>query len=157
MTPSDEPLKVVFDCNVMLQAAANPDGPAAACVEQLRAGRLLLILHQGILAEFREVSSRPMVARKLSLNDAIVEAFIEDVLAYSRVLDSVPSVFLHPIDPKDSIYVDVAIAAGAAVITTRDFHPINLRNPNRAEPLPTGRNAGANAGSGRSYHVGDRL
>ena len=71
--------------------------------------------------------------QKLCLNDAIVKAFIEDVLAYALLLEDVPSVFSHPIDAKDSIYVNVAVAAGASVITTRDFHLLNWRKPNRPE------------------------
>jgi predicted nucleic acid-binding protein len=36
---------------------------------------------------------------------------------------------VHPKDPKDSMYVNLAIAARATVITTRDRHLLALRDP----------------------------
>lgn len=126
-------MKVVFDCNVFLQAAASGDGPAGMCLELARQGRLVLVVSRPILSEFREVSFRPKVARKLALTGEIVEGFLEDLLSFAEVLEVVPAVFSHPADPKDSMYVDLAVAAGAAVITSRDVHLLSLGDPNRTE------------------------
>lgn len=131
----ENPVKVVFDCNVLLQAAANPIGPAAACMDLVRQGQLLLIMHSQILAEFRSVALRPKVAKKLRLDEAIVEAFVEDVLSHSQLAENVQDVFTHPIDAKDNIYINVAVAARAVVITTRDFHLLNLVDSNRVESI----------------------
>ncbi|MBV8610380.1 MAG: PIN domain-containing protein, partial [Singulisphaera sp.] len=54
MTP-----RVVFDCMVLLQAAARVTGPAAACLRAVREGRLELFLSPEILSEVRDVLTRP--------------------------------------------------------------------------------------------------
>jgi predicted nucleic acid-binding protein len=36
-------LRVVFDCNVFLQALANPDGPAGQCLEFALTGKATLM------------------------------------------------------------------------------------------------------------------
>jgi uncharacterized protein len=133
MGEADQTLRVVFDCNVLLQAAANPNGPAAACMDFVRSGRLLLIVHKTILAEFKDVASRPKVAAKLGLTDEIAAAFVEDLLTHAEVIDHAPAVFSHPTDTKDSIYVNVALSAGAAIITIRDHHLLSLVDPTSAE------------------------
>jgi uncharacterized protein len=133
MVETDAPLKTVFDCNVFLQAAASANGPAAACLNLARNGRISLVVSLPILAELKDVASRPKVAAQLALTEAIVNALIEDVMTYAHVLPDVPSIFVHPIDPKDSVYVNVAVAAGATIITTRDLHLLNLTDPTRPE------------------------
>jgi predicted nucleic acid-binding protein len=41
-------------------------------------------------------------------------------------------VYQHPIDPKDSHYVDLAIASNSKLIVSRDKHLLNLMNPLKA-------------------------
>ena len=129
MTPIDEPVRSVFDCNVLLQAMANPNGPAGACLNGVRSGRVHLILSRPVLAELVEVAARPVLARKLAVSPARTDAFVDELLAISTMLDSVPSNYQHPLDPKDSMYVDLAISADARLITSRDRHLLALRNP----------------------------
>jgi putative PIN family toxin of toxin-antitoxin system len=129
MALDDVPTKSVFDCNVFLQAMANPNRPAGACLSEVRSGRIALFLSQPILAEFMEVTSRPVLTRKLALTVNRTSAFVEDLLSYATLIDPVAREFSHPTDPKDSIYVDLAIAAGACVITSRDRHLLALRDP----------------------------
>lgn len=128
MSMIDLPIRSVFDCNVHLQAMANPSGPAGACLDQVRAGSIILFLSAPILAELVEVASRPILVRKLSLSPAKTRAFVEELCAYSTLVDSVPPVFNHPMDPKDSMYVNLAAACHAHVITTRDRHLLSLRD-----------------------------
>lgn len=44
-------------------------------------------------------------------------------------MNNPPVVFAHPIDPNDGPYIDLAVATGANVITSRDKHLLNLTNP----------------------------
>lgn len=115
-------VRSVFDGNVFLQAMANPGGAAGVCMDRVRAGRVHLFLSAEVLAELLEVSSRPILVQKLGFTSIRTEAFIEDLLANATTLESLPHVFDHPRDPKDSVYVDLAIASNANVITTHDRH-----------------------------------
>jgi predicted nucleic acid-binding protein len=57
--------RAVFDCVVLLQAAGRPDGPAGACLQAVRDGRLELFLSPDILAEVRDVLTRPRTLRRV--------------------------------------------------------------------------------------------
>jgi predicted nucleic acid-binding protein len=84
-------LTAVFDCMVFVQALANAKGPACACYELVRGGRLTLYVSPEIFAEVGDVVSRPKVRRKLpALTDESVEAFLRDVSGRSVMLSDVP-------------------------------------------------------------------
>ena len=83
----------VFDCMVFVQALANKKGPACACYDLVRSGRLALHISTEILAEVSDVLSRPKVRRKLpALTDEAVEAFLRDVLGRAVMHSEVPEV-----------------------------------------------------------------
>jgi putative PIN family toxin of toxin-antitoxin system len=135
MSMIDAPVRSVFDCNVHLQAMANPTGPAGACLDLVHAGHIALFVSRPILAELIEVAGRPVLVRKLNLSPSRTQAFIDDLREYSTLVEAVPSLFTHPTDPKDSMYVDLAIACSAHVITTRDRHLLSLRDVSTAVGL----------------------
>lgn len=55
----------VFDCMVFLQAATNDQGPAFACISFVEAGDVMLSISGSILAELKDVLTRPELARAL--------------------------------------------------------------------------------------------
>lgn len=63
-----ESTKVVFDCNVFLQALANPDGPAGRCVEMALSAQVSLYLSPIVLEEIRRVTSYPKLIAKFELS-----------------------------------------------------------------------------------------
>ena len=120
--------KVVYDCNVLLQSLLSESGPAAACVQLALARSVELFLTRYILDELRSMTARP-TPRKLGLTDERVEVAIGELVRSCAVVVDVPDVYRHPIDEKDSHYVNVAVAVGAALIVSRDNHFLNLTNP----------------------------
>lgn len=123
--------KVVFDCNVFLQALVNPNGPAGRCKKLVDRGEVELFVSEEVLAEVSEVLSRPRT-RKLApaLTIEVVEAFIEDVRLKSICLRNVPEEYRLERDPKDEQYINLAIVAGAKFIVSRDNDLLDLMNPN---------------------------
>jgi predicted nucleic acid-binding protein len=84
---------VVFDCMVFVQALGNAKGPACACYELVRAGRLTLYVSRETISELGDVLSRPKVRRKLpALTDESVEAFLRNVLGRATMLSVAPEV-----------------------------------------------------------------
>jgi putative PIN family toxin of toxin-antitoxin system len=120
--------RVVFDCNIHVQAVLNPRGGAGACLALAKVGRVELFASEQIMAELREMPGRERL-RKLGLSIASVEKHIARLAAFCRFITVVPSVFVHPIDPDDSLYVDLAVAVGAKIIVSRDRHLLNLIQP----------------------------
>jgi putative PIN family toxin of toxin-antitoxin system len=122
MTPVDidKLEKVVFDCNIFASALINIRGPAGQCLEIVQKGYLTLFVSDYLLQEIRELPSK--IPLKYGVTAERVEQFIEDLSKYARAITNVPSVYVHPLDPDDSHYVDLAVATSAKLIVSRDKH-----------------------------------
>jgi putative PIN family toxin of toxin-antitoxin system len=117
----------VFDCMVFVQALANAKGPACACYDLVRGGRLGLHVSPETIAEVGDVLGRPRVRRKLpALTDDRVEAFLRDVVCRAETISDVPATFRLERDPKDERYINLAVAAGASYLVTWDRDLLDL-------------------------------
>lgn len=106
--------RVVLDCMVFLQGAGRPDGPARACFRLVDEDQVTLCLSAAILAEVRDVLTRPKTLRKFPrLSPEWVEAFVQNAESKAVVWTEVPQAFPLPRDPKDEPYLNLALAAGA--------------------------------------------
>jgi putative PIN family toxin of toxin-antitoxin system len=121
---STAPQRVVFDCVIFAQALISDSGPAAECVELARSGTIRLVLSDYVITEVRELPSK-LPARLLVTNER-VEAFLNEVAPLAEMFNDVPEVYRHPVDADDSHYVNLALAASATLITTRDRHLLDL-------------------------------
>ncbi len=129
-------LRVVFDCMIFLQAAAHANGPAAALLELVEIGELELFTSEASLEELRDVLSRPSLQRKFpALTETIVHDFLKRIQACSVSMGNVSPSFVFERDPKDSKYVDLAIACKSEYLVTRDKDLLDLREQN--SPLLT--------------------
>ena len=125
------PPRVVFDCVIFAQALISDSGPAAECLELARSGIIRLVLSDYVMTEIRELPAK-LPARLMVTSDR-VDAFLNDVAPLAEIVSDVPGVYEHPIDPDDSHYVNLAIAAGATLITSRDHHLLALMD--QSQPL----------------------
>ena len=126
--------RAVFDCMLFLQAAARSTGPAAACLSLALQGAVELILSPEVIAEVRDVLTRPkLVAKFPSLVPERVGSFLNAVAAKATVFATVPAVFPFQRDPKDAMYLDLAIAAKAHFLVTRDNDLLDLEDAEDAE------------------------
>jgi putative PIN family toxin of toxin-antitoxin system len=120
--------RVVFDCNIFAQALITPLGNAGQCVHKVLEGRVRLFWSEYVLGEIRRITEKK-TPRKLGVTDARVQALIARLIPVAHLVDHPPSVYHHPIDPKDSHYVDLAVAANAKLIVSRDKHLLHLMDP----------------------------
>jgi len=120
--------KVVFDCNIFAQALMNPIGPAGACVQAAFDDQVTLFIADFVISEIREIPNKPTPA-KAGVTLKKVEDLVQMLLAKAEFVSEVPPVFIHPIDPDDSDYVNLALAVDAKLIVSRDRHLLNLNNP----------------------------
>ena len=113
---------------IFLQAAAKPLGPAAALLELVEIGELEMFVSEAGLDEIREVLAGTSLQRKFpSLTNSTVSDFLERVQLCSVLTKVVPNLFTLDRDPKDAKYVNLAIAAGADFLVTRDNDLLELR------------------------------
>ena len=119
--------KVVFDCNVFVQAFFNANGPAASCVRLVEQGVVALLLSGDILSELRDVLNRPKLRRKFSATSQdLVDDFLRRLLDNAEIVKEVGKQFYYERDPKDEKYVDLALGGAATYLISRDNDLLDL-------------------------------
>ena len=119
--------RVVFDCNVLLQAAAREKSVAARCLNLAEDGLIELCVSREVLGEVEDVLSRPEIrAHFPDLSDEIVGAFLKRLQKLSVLVRRVPKKFSYPRDEEDEPYINLAVAAGADFIVSRDRDLLDL-------------------------------
>lgn len=120
------PLRAVFDCNTLLQALVSNKGSAHACFREAWAGRCTLSVCDYVLNELRSVADRPQIRAKFRLDQEKIDGFVNSVRIFAVKAELVPEIYEHPVDSKDSHYVNLAVATGSKLIVSRDRHLLNL-------------------------------
>lgn len=122
MTPT-----AVFDCNVVLQAALNPRGPAARCMDAVTVGVVALVVSDAVRAEYQQTLDEPSLRRKFRrLTDAVAADLLDRIDRSAARIDPVPAVVALVRDPDDAVYLDLAVEAGAEYLVSRDNDLLDL-------------------------------
>jgi uncharacterized protein len=122
--------RAVLDTMIYLQALGSPGGASGAILARALAGVFEVVVSADTLAEVRDVLHRPKVRKNYPhVTDEDVTRFLTAVGAIAEVVPAVPAVFTYPRDPKDEKYLNLAVAASASVIVSRDNDLLDLMNP----------------------------
>jgi putative PIN family toxin of toxin-antitoxin system len=90
-------------------------------------GRIQLFVSREVLAEVEDVLNRPELWDHFhDLSDKIVGAFLKRLQKISTLIRSVPKKFRYPRDEDDEPYINLAVAAGADFILSRDRDLLDL-------------------------------
>jgi putative PIN family toxin of toxin-antitoxin system len=127
--------RVVFDCNTFLQDLCAPEGSAGQCVQLAFNGKVKLFVSPVVLDELREVTNRPAVIAKLRLVAERVDEFFEAIEIAATVLAGFPAVFSYQRDPDDAHYINLALAADAKLIVSRDKDLLDLMDAAKPEAV----------------------
>ncbi len=128
MTQEGKP-RVVFDCNIFFQATRNENGPAAKALRLLESGAFSLFVSSTVLEEIRDVLTDPGIrAKNPSITDQVVVELFERLRTVADVVLDIPKQFELERDPDDAHYVDLALAAKANYLVTRDHDLLDLMN-----------------------------
>jgi uncharacterized protein len=125
------PPKVVFDCNIFVQALINLNGPAGRCLEKAKDKHVLLIASPFVLAEIREIQFK--TPAKYGITTEQTDELARAIASYATIVTDVPEVYRHPYDRDDSHYVNLALKADARLVVSRDRHFLMLADPTRNE------------------------
>jgi len=119
--------RVVFDCNVYLQAAVSGIGPAFACLELAEQGHFILLVSGAVLIEVRDVLIRPDVRKQFPhLTTALVNRFLLRLTQVAEYVSPVPRLIHFDRDPKDEPYLNLVLAARASHLVTRDRDMLDI-------------------------------
>ncbi len=112
---------------VFLQGLISESGVAVNCFELFENGIVELFVSEEVLAEIQDVITRPKLQAKYSrLTDERVEKLVEVLRTKATLIKNVSSVFNYARDPKDEKYINLAVAAGAEYIISRDTDLLDL-------------------------------
>jgi len=128
-----EVLKVVFDCNVFLQALANPLGPAGQCVAMAFTGEVALYISPVVLDEIRRVTAYPKLVVRFNLRPDRVAALLANLPKIGVIIPTVPEVWRYDRDPDDAHYINLALAADARLVVSRDRDLLDLMDSSKPE------------------------
>lgn len=123
----DEIVRVIFDCSLFVQAFLNSASAANRCLELVRRGQAQLFVSPATLTELKEVLSRPRILNLLPhIAPEQTDNFLGDVVVHATNLPAVTEKFRFERDPKDAPYLNLAIAADADYLVTRDRDLLDL-------------------------------
>ena len=128
MTADPHKVRAVFDCMVFLQGAARRESPAGMCLLLVELGSVELCISKEIVEEIRDVLTRPRVRQRFpSLTEDLVNEFLDALEHRATLIPEVPRRFTYERDPRDEPYINLALAAGARYLVTRDHDLLDLR------------------------------
>jgi putative PIN family toxin of toxin-antitoxin system len=97
-------------------------------------GFIQLFVSREVLAEVEEVLNRPEIrAHFPDLSDEIVGAFLQRLQKLSVLIRPVPKKFSYPRDEDDEPYINLAVAAVADFIISRDRDLLDLMTGHTSE------------------------
>lgn len=114
---------IVTDTNVILRGFRSKNGASFIILKGMLTGELPFAASPAVVLEYEDVLKRPGM---LGPNPAISPQEVDQVLDMicARAVPALPwfrfRAFLN--DPKDDLYVECALAAGARTIVTDDRH-----------------------------------
>ncbi|HEY3135315.1 MAG TPA: putative toxin-antitoxin system toxin component, PIN family [Blastocatellia bacterium] len=118
---------VVYDCVVFLQGLIKETGPGVDCLELFEDGKIELFISEAVLNEIGDVLTRPDLQQRFPLlTKERAETLLENLRDRATYLESIPVEFTYQRDPKDEIYVNLALAAGATYVVSRDNDLLDL-------------------------------
>jgi uncharacterized protein len=127
MTPSLGRPKAVLDCNVCLQAIAFDHGPAAECFRRFENGEVQLFISKSTIAELRRVLQyEAVLAISPNMTAPRIGGFIQRLTYRATLLRRVPHILDFARDHKDEPYINLAAAAKADYLVSRDKDLLSL-------------------------------
>ena len=119
--------RAVFDCVILLQAAARQKSAAANCLDLAQRGLIQLFVSRETLVEIEDVLGRPEVRGRFpDLSDEIAGAFLKRLQTFANFVPQVPKKFSYHRDEDDEPYINLAIEVDAGFMVTRDKDLLDL-------------------------------
>ena len=110
-------MNIVLDTNVLVSALLSPFGAPGRILDLILAGKIRLAYDDRILAEYRAVLMRP----KFGFDRLHIEALLEECAGAGFLVPAPPLSLALP-DPADAVFVEVAAAALAPLVTGNSRH-----------------------------------
>lgn len=118
-------MRVVLDTNVLVSGLISPNGPPAEILRFLETRPIVPCFSESILGEYRDVLARPEFRLPANRVTSLLQRFeaVGELVAAEPLSGDFP-------DPKDVLFLEVAIAAHADFLVTGNLRhfPVRLRH-----------------------------
>ena len=106
----------VIDTNVFVSAliTKNPASPTRAVYDYIDSGDIIPLYNDEIIAEYREVLSRP----KFHLTQAQIDSVLTAIITDGLNLDRTPAEGVDFTDPKDIVFYEIALSKEDSYLVT---------------------------------------
>ena len=133
-------MKVVIDTSVLVAAIIGPKGPSREVIRMCLNGVLLPQLSSALITEYEDVTAREEILRQSRISEQEVSQLIDAVFSVSEAVRLYFAWRPNLRDEGDNHVMELAIAAGATVITNnvRDFTSGELQFPGTGVYSPKG-------------------
>jgi putative PIN family toxin of toxin-antitoxin system len=118
-------LRAVVDTNVLVSAVILPVSRIGAIFLRLRQGAFTPLYSTEMLEELANVLARPRIRDKYHITDADIRTILDLILLRGEVVEPIERVTVCR-DPKDNVFLEVALAGRADVIVTGDDDLLTL-------------------------------
>jgi putative PIN family toxin of toxin-antitoxin system len=115
---------------VFVQTVISEKGPAARLFALAESRAIELFVSTAVLEEVAEVLERPRLrAKSPRLTFQRIDQFLDRLRRVATWIREIPEVVRLNRDPRDEVYLNLAIAADAEYIVTRDRDLLDLMQP----------------------------
>ena len=114
---------IVVDANILLSAMRSSRGPSHRILRAMLMGEVTFAVSPAVALEYEDVLKRPgILGEDAWLGESAIDTVLDAV--FSRAVLISPWFRFRPFlqDPKDDIYIECALAAGASLIVSHDRH-----------------------------------
>lgn len=127
-------MRIVLDTNVLVSAMLSGGGAPDMTLQLVLQGAVTLLADSRVLAEYDEVTARPLFA----FDDAERRLLLDALAAIAEPVVAPPLRVALP-DPEDRVFVEVAVAGRADAIVTGNVRHFVPRRGKLSVPVLTPR------------------
>jgi len=114
---------IVVDTNVIVSGCRSPNGASFVILRGMLTGEIAFAASPAMVFEYEDVLTRPgILGERPTLSPSQIGTLLDALCA--RAVQALPWFRFRPFldDPKDDLFIECALAAGATFIVTRDRH-----------------------------------
>lgn len=119
-------MRVVVDTNVLVSRFLSPTGPPAQLFARLERHAFALLVSEPILAEYQRVLQYPYLSERHGMSTAAIVELVVSLRQVAILVTPTEQLDVIAADPADNMFLECAVAGGAAYIVSGDAHLLRL-------------------------------
>lgn len=112
-------MRVVIDTNIWVSAVIRPRGVVGRLIPLLRTDSYTPLFSTETLKELVQVLGRPRFQQKYGLGNSDIRVLVALLMEYGEIVEPTRNIIASR-DLKDDMFLEIAVAGGAAIIVSGD-------------------------------------